>query len=382
MKLRHKRILLASIFILVITLSCALPTGLRDWIRDTVVDTMETTPTTQSITETVAETSQTLDLEKPTETETPADTPTAPADLEGVVTALTGDEANLPDTYRTTFSMTSKGAGPSGDEYIQNVETESEYNRPAGLQHSSVNYDGSGTFSHTDRFELYRHGELLVVYTPDNATAPCTPISGLEEQMSDLLLIPESFIQSVKIGELLESNVTVNEIAADLYTVETAGLQTNAAVFEDGEVWIARDGGYVVRFTGTAKSDDGSQQSAASAEVEWVYNLLDAEQMNDIALPAECLNPQQAVNDIPLPNSAVNQQSFGGIVTFTTPDQPEDTANFYRQALPPLGWEITDDLDTGGVIMLTAQKDDLDLQVMITPENNGSSVILTTISLK
>ncbi|MEM5775272.1 MAG: hypothetical protein AAGU05_09750, partial [Anaerolineaceae bacterium] len=354
-------------FILMFTWGCSLPTGLRDRIRDAVLNSMDATP---------APANSTQQSGTPAAQKTPAD------DLEGWITALTGEKANLPDNYRSTFSMTSEGTDPAGSAFTQVVEVQSEIIRPDNVQHSSLRYDGSGVFSQTGSLELYRQDDQLYVYSPHNPNFPCALVKSTDTALDGLMLDPQAVIQTLEIGELLEADVLVNEIPADHYTVQTANLQTDSSIFEDGEVWIARDGGYVVRFTGSAKASPDTQQSAVSAALEWDYNVYDPGEVAGITVPEVCLNRQSAVDEIPIPDSALNPETFGGIVTFTTVAKPDSMADFYRQSLPPLGWVLTDDLETGGVILLTAQKDDLDLQVMITPEANGSSLILTTITMK
>jgi len=102
-----------------------------------------------------------------------------------------------------------------------------------------------------------------------------------------------------------------------------------------GEIWIAQQGGYVVKYTlsfpGLAKPTGKGDEIAETLS----YELKDINSIAQIELPAGCV---PVLVDFPAMADAQNIYRSSGYMDYTSPSEVEQVINFYNQALPPLGW--------------------------------------------
>lgn len=88
---------------------------------------------------------------------------------------------------------------------------------------------------------------------------------------------------------------------------------------------------------------------------------------------------QGSTENVPIPENATNKQETSGIITFASPDDPDQVAEFYRQKLPEEGWNITNDQTLGPFVMIFAGKEGDSVEIVINPGlSSGSTVIITS----
>ena len=109
--------------------------------------------------------------------------------------------------------------------------------------------------------------------------------SSVESQFSGEVLGVEDLLPRIRAAGRVQPDETVNGIACKHYTYDGAGLEAEAGMLEaQGDVWVARDSGYVVRLTlhgrGTYYDTYGS-----SGSLKLVYDLYDVNASLTIAPP-------------------------------------------------------------------------------------------------
>jgi hypothetical protein len=168
-------------------------------------------------------------------------------------------------------------------------------------------------------------------------------------------------------------------VKADHYKVEQSNLGFGTTTSQSGEVWLAQDGGYMVKFTGTAQGDFTIFSDTTKGTVTWNYDLTDANKLKEIVLPTECKEAAAGISDLPIPPNATDQGNLGDLITFTSPDAPKVVGEYYRKNLPLQGWKILSDTNMDTVVMMTIQKDTRKYSIMIASgsANKGSSVVIT-----
>ena len=197
--------------------------------------------------------------------------------------------------------------------------------------------------------------------------------SGFGEPMA---FEPEEFIGS---DYRYAGKETVNGISARHYVISLSPAQI--AAFAQGEVsdvqaeaWIADEADlpsfvirYVLRWTGTREGNAG--------EGEFVYEIY------DVNTPITIEPPEGATTglpeDLPAYPNAQDLMSMQGMITFSTPDELETVAEFYQAQLPAMGWTMESQNDMGGMVMQSWTKDGRSLELMISPGEGGTSVMLT-----
>ena len=78
--------------------------------------------------------------------------------------------------------------------------------------------------------------------------------------------------------------------------------------------------------------------------------------------------------DFPQYPGITNLNSFGGVSSFSAPDDPETVAGFYTAELAAQGWSIVSDSSMSGMFMQEWSKGDVSLTLTIVADDTGSSV--------
>jgi len=101
-----------------------------------------------------------------------------------------------------------------------------------------------------------------------------------------------------------------------------------------GDVWVAENGGYVLRYSLTAAAPQKS--SGKGLEVSQTYRYELTPDSPAPTLPKGCA---PVPVDLPVVDGAQNVNRAGGLVTFDTASKPRAVIDFYEQKLPALGWK-------------------------------------------
>jgi len=172
---------------------------------------------------------------------------------------------------------------------------------------------------------------------------------------------------------------TVNGVAASHYTFDERALMMSDVATSTGEVWIATDGGYVVRYR---LSIDGGAEffgEGLSGTLTWAYDLSDIGQPVMVEVPEDC--PPGLV-DAPLLDDAEAIHQLPGVTYYTSAASLADAIAFYQEQLPPQGWSVSEEPIIGETLATLdlTQGDDPDTQrslsVMAVPGTTGTVVWL------
>jgi hypothetical protein len=195
------------------------------------------------------------------------------------------------------------------------------------------------------------------------AASPIEPGNSLSAEWE-----PAGFLSALIGAEAAGSEIS-NGVASYKYTFDERALGEPGFTQSTGQIWVAADKGYVVRYqlTTTAGADyfgDGNEGTLTSE-----YNLTDVNQPVSIALPASC--PDGALVDAPLMPSAQGVLRFPGVTIYSTAGSIQEVLTFYQEQLPSLGWESAGDPvvdEAMGTAVFT--KGDQQLTVIVTPSGN------------
>lgn len=81
-------------------------------------------------------------------------------------------------------------------------------------------------------------------------------------------------------------------------------------------------------------------------------------------------------SDLPLPPDAARLVRLPGLIAFESGAPPDETAAFYRAALPAVGWGLSEEIQAGGVILQSYARGEEMLNVSIEASGEGSHVEL------
>lgn len=206
----------------------------------------------------------------------------------------------------------------------------------------------------------------------------------------------DAFSNSLDANEFLEEigeaqlvgEETINGIETLHYTFDETAVQDETTQFNSvqGDVYIAKEGNYIVRFRLEGEGPVGSlgiamleEETDADQTIGLMViemNLTSINEPVEITIPAECGNSGVADSEYPVLEDAYESGSFGGIVTYKTDTPFADAVAFYQESLAADGWvyqEADSFIMDGTTALMYFDQGDRSLTVTITQETGSSA---------
>ena len=127
----------------------------------------------------------------------------------------------------------------------------------------------------------------------------------------------------------------VNGLQAAHYTFDERALTEAGVNKSTGELWLASEGGYVLRYRQTTTGDASYFGQGTEGKLTYDYELTQVNQPTTITLPADC---PPGLLDAPILTDASKAESLPGLLEYQTTSSVQDVVAFYQQELPKLGW--------------------------------------------
>ena len=143
-----------------------------------------------------------------------------------------------------------------------------------------------------------------------------------------------SFLTGV-IGANEAAREKVNDVEANHYTFDQFALGQGDLTESTGELWVASEGGYIVKYVLTTKANADFFGEGREGTLTWDYQLSDVNLPVTLTLPDDC--PPGLV-DAPMLPDASNVISPGGMLAYDTSSSLADVTAFYQEQMPALGW--------------------------------------------
>ena len=291
------------------------------------------------------------------------------------------------DSFRINMMQSFNGLDPDGQETIITVTNTQEVIKPLKIVHMVLKSESNAR--PLEIFEVYRFGNE-VYYLDFEETSGITECSAYTEDLSsfdtdenDLGL--SLIFSNVALGEMVEEGVVVNGITANQYKVINVEMVNSELSNVEGDIWYAQDGGYIVRFDGSAKGESHSdlEEIQVTGTINWEFSLSDVNQITDIPLPEQCrLASVGGVNDIPVPENALDVSKIGSMLSLDSPDAAADLAEYYRQEMNNLGYSLTDETVYEDFYLFTFLKAEETITIIIAGTDNGGSDATIIVEVK
>lgn len=163
-----------------------------------------------------------------------------------------------------------------------------------------------------------------------------------------------------------------NGVTANHYTFDERAMLDTGGADSTGEIWVAVDGGYVVRFLLKTTADAAYFGSGLAGTITWDYQLLDVNAVSAVALPEGCQL------DAPIMADASNALVLARYVGFDTASRVTDAVAFYKQQLPSRGWQLKSEPFRGADrAVVEFAKGAQVLNLLVTTTESGTRVDLT-----
>jgi hypothetical protein len=386
-------VLLAALVLATTTLACGI--GRRAAKEQAEAPPQATaTPAAEAVPESTEVTS--MATEQPVVTEAmPTNEPVAtPAESSGgqseeqaldLMTSIS-DLANL-NSYRAAFRF--DWTGTKGDQPIQGyMQMNSAFVRQPPAQ--ELHFEGQGFEANADqglgKVSFIQVGDKAWFYESDSDSWMQVPAGSLDFA-EGLFFKPEDLLSDYEISkaERSQSPQQVNGVQAYKYTFDekdfdVTGLSAGDVVTRaDGEVYVAVDGGYVVKLAIDADlSYTDPNEIFQQGNVKMTFDISDINQPITIEPPAEAEAQTAGRDDIPMLGDANIDFSSAEFISYSTGSRVKDAAQFYENEMPKNGWTANEaNMVLADNAVLNYNKGGETANVIVSTDENGTSVIIT-----
>jgi hypothetical protein len=170
---------------------------------------------------------------------------------------------------------------------------------------------------------------------------------------------------------------TVNGIAAHVYQLNSDSIGVKN-VQASGKVWIATNGGYLVKYQVELSGGDALFGPGATGTRTVDYELSDVNSGAPVAYPGDCL---PVLTDIPATDDAQDVQRMPGNLSFTSASSPDQIQIFYEKYFSTQGWakDGENTLSEGGKDILYTQES-TGREAMISLKSKSGATIVKVLA--
>jgi hypothetical protein len=276
-------------------------------------------------------------------------------------------------SYRTKWQMDWKSTEGASTQTSSWLWTE-EYSSDPKALHWTMSLTDSQDKSKNQSMEWWQIGDTTYMLTKDaSGKGECMSFSSSDQasQLQQGLFNPSS-LGGVKDAKFVSAE-TVNGIKTRHYKYDEKSITLAGAAKVAGEMWVAVDGGYVVKEVMTWSGAAGLFGAGSTkGDGKWLWELTDVDQAITIKAPENCGG---AASDFPIMKDATDKSSFGDMLTYKTPSKVVDVVKFYQTQMPAAGWKAQGDATiTDQFAQMQFAKDGKTAQVMISVESGKTNV--------
>jgi len=273
---------------------------------------------------------------------------------------------SLP-SYRATLVVSFDGTEAGGP---RRWTSTSELLRSSDPELTQVTVEQSGALPPAQPAFAAEDGALTYIVEDDLGciASPVDPEAALRARSE-----PARELAGV-IGAEEAGHQTVSGVQADGYSFDERALGLAGVADADGQVWIASDGGFVVRYSLSIKGDAGFFGGTTSGTQTWDYQLADIGVPVAIRLPADC--PPGPI-DAPTMSDASEIVDGPGVLTYRTGASLKDVVAFYQTEARKGGWDrVTEPAFTESAALIEYTLAGIRHTIFVRRSGAGSTVLI------
>lgn len=279
------------------------------------------------------------------------------------LSSVTGGLQSL-DSYRGYFKMTFDGTTGGEAEHMA-YEMDIEYVRDPFAQRVVMR----GTDAGEDFEIVYIGDKQYIVFGGDQ----CMSTSADEGDAMDMeIFTPEDVIGGLENARRVRPDERVNGILCRHYTFDETAVAWAGFAYAEGEVWVAVDGDYVVRYALQADGKDPTTED--EGHIEWEYEISDVNVPITIEPPPGC---ETTESEFPIMPDATDMTTMSGMTMYTSASPFDAVLAFYQEQMQANGWSDTGDtFIASDTAMLSYTKDERTVTIALNTEDGTVSVLI------
>lgn len=308
---------------------------------------------------------------------TPTQQPVSPPEQELSMSSVTEGLATLK-SYKAHLLLKFVGKDEEGKDVNATLDLVEEFIANPQARRIILLSIGNTQPNQTGSIEMITIGDTGYLVFESEGKKSCISTSASETN-TEALFTPE-MLGGISGAKYVKTE-TVNGVKAKYYTWKEGGLTGMGFASAKGDVWVAVDGNYVVKYTaeGTGKGSLFGSSGKEEGTITIEYNVTNINGSFKIEPPKDC---ESAASDIPIMADAQNKSMFGDMISYESASSFEDVVNFYKKEMPAAGWEQADEpTEMEELAMLSYTKDNNKAQLMISFDKDKKIVsVLITVS--
>lgn len=321
-------------------------------------------------------------------TAAPATATPEPADDEQALSAEQLTALEALDSYRQMVTYTSQGVDTDGNPIDDRAEIISEYTRDPQARRMVMSFiNNIDPAASQDNLEVYQIG--TDIYMDGGEDVGWLRLSSEESPFNSAevaMLTGGGIFSNLDQMRRVRPDQKINGIDSRHYQYDESVLgnifgQDMADVTGSGDIWVAKDGGYLTKYILTAEVKEGNggvfDPNMATGAFTMEFELKDVNQDFTIELPEAAtagISLAGFDSPFPMPEDGVVQVASAGFTIIFTAMPVEDVIAFYEAELADLGWTKDEEgsMRMGEMASLTFTKDDTKLTLLITFDSSTS----------
>ena len=300
-------------------------------------------------------------------------------DLDDPQTYLEPQE--LLNNYRIALSFSFEGAGADANPVQGAVMADGE--RSLDPLAMTMTFDGFDNASLSGELP-FSFSLIDNIYTFSAPLFGCATIPAGEFQDPFALLIDTGGFLLGNAPRMRPDDV-INGVPVYGFSLDASNVEPgelDIAKFDSGTVYIAKDGGYLVRLemNGSGTSEMLSGSPDLEGDITYDLNYFDFNQTVDIKPPEGCTQNSSEL-EYPVTPDAYQLSRVLGITSYKTDLPLEDVIQFYRDEMPTAGWTLEEEFVSGPIALLSFVGDAGTVQVTLSFDEATDSVDVGIIKL-
>jgi len=272
--------------------------------------------------------------------------------------------------YRASLTTSFVGVSGSGPQQWQVTSTMVRVGEAA----MQVTFEYDGDFAAVDPIYVAELGGTVYYRDIDGV---CTAHAGGGDGSTTAAFEPADQLAGV-VGAELIGDRDIGDVAAVGYRFDERAVGLYGSALARGEVWVARDGGFVVEYVLEIDATDELFGDGVDGTMSWRYELSESDLPHQIEVPDDC--PPGMVM-APKPQDAAVVVDAPGILAYDTASTIDDVLDLYRAASTELDWVPTGDdatRETGGLVTFDYGRFLVSVFATAREEGGSSVTILMT----
>lgn len=273
------------------------------------------------------------------------------------------------DSYRSRFTMSYEGKTDSGEVEKWTMTMEMEYVREPFAQR--IVLQGGESLGIQEGLETIRIGDQQYTVIGGEGGSCISSPPGEGEAMDTELFKPEDILGGLSRARRAGTE-TVNGVQCTHYVFDEKDIEGAGFSKAKGDMWVAVDGNYVVKYALDAEGRDPSTNK--TGHINWLYEVRDINKPINIQLPAGC---SAAGSQYPIMPDATEVTTMGGMVMYKSASSFKDVLQFYQEQMPAKGWsESGEQFVTEDSAWLTYTKDGSSVSVSLSVDESGNVAVM------